>query len=52
MEETAKKDEEVARAVQQGNGELFGILIVRYEKKMMRYASKFLYHPDDTKDAV
>ncbi|HLD86280.1 MAG TPA: hypothetical protein VJA28_02395 [Patescibacteria group bacterium] len=31
-------DEELARGVQQGNLYLFGLLVERYEHKMMRYA--------------
>jgi len=45
-------DEEVAARVQKGDTEAFGILLERYEKKITRYARKFLYHPDDIKDIV
>lgn len=49
MEET---DEQVAARVQAGNAEAFGILIERFEAKLMRYARKFLQNTDDAQDVV
>lgn len=49
MEET---DEAVATRVQKGEAEAFGVLVERYEDKLMRYARKFLRDPDDAKDIV
>ena len=45
-------DEEIARAVQSGDVEIFGVLIKRYEAKMMRYAKKFLFDYEDAEDIV
>jgi RNA polymerase sigma-70 factor (ECF subfamily) len=45
-------DEEIARRVQTGDVESFSLLLERYEKKISRYARKFLSHPDDVKDIV
>ena len=38
-------DEEIAAQVQKGIIEQFGILVRRYENKLIRYASKFLFDP-------
>lgn len=45
-------DEEIAKQVQAGESETFGLLIERYEQKMRRYASRFLFRKDDTDDLV
>lgn len=45
-------DEEIARQVQNGDRESFGILVTRYEAKMERYARKFLSRSDDISDVV
>lgn len=45
-------DEELARKVQAGDSEAFGILVERYEAKLMRYGSKFLSSSDDITDLV
>src|SRR3989338_5469082 len=45
-------DEELARGVQQGNLYLFGLLVERYEDKMMRYARRFLFGYHDAEDVV
>jgi len=45
-------DEEVAKRVQNGDAQMFALLVERYEKKITRYAKKFLSHPDDIKDIV
>jgi RNA polymerase sigma-70 factor (ECF subfamily) len=50
MEETT--DEKIALRVQNGDVEAFSLLVGRYEKKITRYARKFLSHPDDIKDIV
>lgn len=45
-------DEELASGVQQGNLHLFGLLVERYEEKMMRYAKRFLFGHHDAEDMV
>jgi len=50
MEEAT--DEIIAQRVQNGEVEAFTLLMSRYEKKIARYARKFLSHPDDVKDIV
>src|SRR3989338_2927367 len=45
-------DEEIAAQVQKGIIEQFGILVRRYENKLIRYASKFLFDAEDAKDLV
>ena len=45
-------DEEIAIRIQKGDTESFGILIERYEKKLTRYARKFLSNRDDIVDIV
>lgn len=54
MEELARErtDEEVARRVQAGEMEDFGILVKRYEAKIKRYARKFLFGYEDAEDVV
>ena len=42
----------IALRVQKGDNEAFGLLVERYEEKLMRYARKFLRDPDDAKDIV
>lgn len=49
MEDT---DEAIALRVQDGEAEAFGLLMTRYEPKLMRYARKFLLDPDDAADIV
>lgn len=49
---TNDTDEEVARRVQAGDPDAFGVLIERYQAKLMRYARKFLLDPDDAVDIV
>ena len=43
-------DEEIARRVQEGDIESFGLLVGRYEAKITRYAGKFLLNGEDDKD--
>lgn len=45
-------DEEIIRQVQAGDTESFGIVIGRYEAKILRYAKKFLFGYDDAQDVV
>ncbi len=45
-------DEEIARNVQSGDIDVFGVLINRYEKKMLRYAKKFLFNYEDAEDII
>lgn len=45
-------DEHIAGRVQAGDAEAFGMLMTRYESKLMRYARKFLLDPDDAADIV
>jgi len=45
-------DEEIARLVQSGDIDLFGILVKRYEEKIKRYGRKFLSNFQDIEDIV
>src|SRR4030042_4516311 len=45
-------DEEVAARVQSGDAESFGILMERYEDRLLRYARKFLAEQMDAEDCV
>lgn len=45
-------DEELAKAVQAGNPDMFGPLVERYEAKLLRYGRKFLSSPEDIQDIV
>jgi RNA polymerase sigma-70 factor, ECF subfamily len=47
-----EKDEEIALKVQKGDTESFGVLIERYEKKLTRYARKFISNNVDITDLV
>jgi len=49
---SAQKDEEIAKSIQSGKIELFGILIERYEEKIKRYSRKFLSDREDINDVV
>ncbi len=51
-EPTGTSDEDIARLVQRGDTEAFGVLVERYEPKMRRYARRFLFGYDDAKDVV
>jgi len=46
------RDEDIAKKVQNGDTESFGLLVERYEQKMMRYARKFLFGRHDAEDLV
>jgi len=53
MDENKKMtDEEVVLLVQNGEKEEFGTLMDRYEKKILRYAGKFLAGTNDVEDIV
>ena len=45
-------DEELAKLTQEGETEAFGILVERYEKKLLRYGKRFLFDYENIKDAV
>ena len=47
-----KTDEETVLQVQDGDTESFGILVERYEAKMMRYAHRFLFGYHDAEDLM
>jgi len=47
-----KTDEDVAALTQKGNSQAFGVLVDRYENKMLRYGRKFLFNYEDIEDAV
>lgn len=47
-----KSDREIARLVQEGEEELFGIIIDRYEDKLIRYGWHFLNTKEDIEDIV
>lgn len=52
MATNPQTDEEIAKLVQQGDIQSFGLLVERYEEKMMRYARKFLFGYQDREDQV
>ncbi len=45
-------DEEIVLRVQSGDTESFGVLVERYEKKLLRYGRKFLSDRADVEDMV
>lgn len=45
-------DEQLATLVQQGDKEKFGLLVDRYQQKLIRYGSKFLYDHNNVEDIV
>lgn len=47
-----KTDEEIVVLVKNGDKEAFGVLIERYEKKILRYGRKFLNNLADIEDLV
>jgi len=47
-----KEDEEIAQLVQQGDVEIFGVLVDRYEKKIKNYGRKFINSDMDIEDVV
>ncbi len=54
MNLNSKKDEELARLVQKGQKEAFVVLVERYEKKLKRYAKRFIFSAgeEDIEDMV
>jgi RNA polymerase sigma-70 factor, ECF subfamily len=47
-----KTDEELVQLVLDNKTEAFGILVERYEKKLLRYGRKFLYDYENIEDTV
>lgn len=47
-----QKDEDIARLIQSGKIEFFGILIERYENRIRRYSRKFLSDQEDINDVL
>lgn len=45
-------DEEIAARVQTGESDAFGELLQRYQPKLLRYARKFLFDPEEAVDIV
>lgn len=51
-QDNQKKDEELAKCVQDGQADFFGEIFTRYEEKIKRYARRFLSDDEDIRDAV
>ena len=47
-----ERDEDLALRVCDGDKEIFGELIDRYEQKLTRYVRRFIQHPDDVSDII
>ena len=47
-----KTDEELAKYVQEGRTDAFGLLVVRYEDRLLRYGRRLLFDNEMAKDAV
>ncbi len=47
-----KTDEELAQLTQQKKKEAFGVLVTRYEEKLLRYGKRFLFNYESIEDAV
>lgn len=47
-----KTDEQLARLVQEGDEDAFGVLMERYSGKLLRYGHRFLASDDDISDVV
>lgn len=47
-----QNDEDIVRLITEGDSDLFGELIDRYEEKLTRYVRRFTQHPDDVDDIV
>jgi RNA polymerase sigma-70 factor (ECF subfamily) len=52
MSDALISDEEAALRVQNEDIEVFGLLVGRYEKKLIRYGTKFLAKKEDIEDIV
>ncbi len=50
--ESKTSDEAIAARVQEGDTEAFGVLVERYEAKLLRYGRKFLPRAEDIQDIV
>ena len=50
--ESVASDETIALRVQSGDTESFGVLVERYEAKLLRYGRKFLPRAEDIQDIV
>ncbi|MBU6321494.1 MAG: sigma-70 family RNA polymerase sigma factor [Patescibacteria group bacterium] len=48
----SRTDEELATAVARNNHDAFGVLMDRYQAKLLRYGRRFLPDPDRAEDAV
>ncbi len=51
-ETTPLTDEQLAILVQQGDKEKFGLLVDRYQQKLLRYGKRFLYEHNNVDDIV
>jgi RNA polymerase sigma-70 factor, ECF subfamily len=47
-----KTDEELVRFVQEKKADVFGIIVKRYEDKLLRYGKRFLFNYENIEDAV
>lgn len=47
-----KTDEELALMIQNGDKELFGVLMDRYESKLFRYGKRFISDSDNIEDVI
>ncbi len=52
MDTTSLSDEQLARLVQDGDTDKFGVLMERYQPKLFRYGKKFLSDSDNIEDVV
>jgi len=50
MNDDIANDEELAKKTQQGEIKCFGLLVERYQKKIKRYAKRFLFNYEDAED--
>lgn len=50
--ETPLRDEEIAARLQAGDIDIFGVLVDRYEQKLLRYGTKFISRGEDIEDIV
>ncbi len=52
MPEQEPTDEQVVARIQNGEAEMFEVVVARYEPKLKRYASKFIKSHTDTEDLL
>ena len=50
--ENEESDESIAKRVQNGETEAFGLLVERYEEKLKRYGRRYLVRTEDVEDIV